>query len=39
MPYRGLPYIVTQKADYNSRVDLYASEHRRLPSSTHGIRS
>lgn len=38
MPYRGLPYIVTQKADYNSRVDLYASEHRRLPSSTHGIR-
>lgn len=38
MPYRGLPYIVTQKADYNSRVDLYASEHRRLPSSTHGVR-
>ena len=38
MPYRGLPYFVTQKADYNSRVDMYASEHRRLPSRTHGIR-
>ena len=38
VPYRGLPYIVTQKADYNSRVDMYANEHRRLPSSTHGIR-
>ncbi len=38
MPYWGLPYFVTQKADYDSRVDLYAREHRRLPSRTHGIR-
>lgn len=37
MHYRGMPYLVTQRADYDSRADMYACEHRRLPSRTHGI--
>lgn len=38
MAYRGLLYFVTQSASYDSRVDPYATEHRRLPNRTHGIR-
>ena len=38
MPYRGLPYLVSEQASVGGRVDPYASERHALPDCAQGVR-
>ncbi|MBX9034634.1 hypothetical protein [Gordonibacter massiliensis (ex Traore et al. 2017)] len=38
MPYRGLPYFVSEQAGAGNRVDPYASERHALPDCAQGVR-